>query len=211
MCASRLVLLLGALAWGLTDAPSAVAKPDHTAPDICVSESASLHSLTGAVVNSGDVEDALHGLERGCDPAATLTWLETAASSGSAPASYALGLLYEEGRHVSPDLSAATRHYRRAAVKGHLDSQHHLGMLLLGETKPVSEIEEALYWLGSAVNQGDGMSAAVIALLHVYGMRGVDADPCMAMTWLEVSEMMGAPIALDSLRAQARAMATNRC
>lgn len=154
---------------------------------------------------------ALAQLERGCPAHVSIEYLQSAEDAGSDVAAFALGLLFEEGVHIASDLNVAAHHYRKAAVWGHLEAQHRLGMLLLGDLAPTEDIEEGLYWLGAAVNQGDGFSAAVIGVLHAHGMRGVRQDPCLAVSWFDVSEMLDGPMEVGELRAEAASIGGARC
>lgn len=137
--------------------------------------------------------------------------LEAAARQGDPQAAFVLGGLYETGQLVGPSLYIAEQFYRLAAETGHTQAQHHLGMNLLGDEQSAAEIEEGLYWLGAAANQGDGFSAAVIGLLHARGLHGVAKDTCLALAWYEASELLGSPMDLEKLRREAYETASEPC
>ncbi len=79
-----------------------------------------------------------------------------AGNLGSVYAQRHLGVMYTTGDWTGPkDLAEAARWYRRAAEKGHAESQYDLGfMLLLGEGGP-KNVEEGLMWLERAGEQGE--------------------------------------------------------
>ena len=51
-----------------------------------------------------------------------------AADQGRAQAQYNLGGMYDEGKGVAQDYSAAVKWFRMAADQGHAQAQHNLGV-----------------------------------------------------------------------------------
>jgi TPR repeat protein len=88
------------------------------------------------------------------DPAVAKDWFLKAAEKGHAGAQYALGMLYTRGEGVVADPDRALEWFRRAARNGHLDAQVRLGGLLAGKPGAPAEVqEEALFWLGEALDR----------------------------------------------------------
>ena len=117
--------------------------------------------------------------------------LARAASSGDPEASYHLGAFLAIHSRGADDLIVAEKYLRFAAEHDHIDAQHGLGMLLIGHEESDDRIGEGLFWLGSAVSQGDALSAVVLGRLHEHGIHGVPKDLCLAQDWYEVGAMLG--------------------
>ena len=117
--------------------------------------------------------------------------LARAASAGDPEASYHLGAFLVVHSRGDDDLVVAEKYLRFAAEHDHVDAQHGLGMLLIGEEESDDRVDEGLYWLGSAVTQGDALSAVVLGRLHEHGIHGVPKDLCLAQDWYEVGAMLG--------------------
>ena len=117
--------------------------------------------------------------------------LARAASAGDPEASYHWGAFLALHSRGGDDLIVAEKYLRFAAEHDHVDAQHGLGLFLIGNDENEDRIDEGLYWLGSAVTQGDALSAVVLGRLHEYGMHGVPKDLCLAQDWYEVGAMLG--------------------
>ena len=117
--------------------------------------------------------------------------LARAAFAGDPEASYHLGTFLALHSRGGDDLVVAEKYLRFAAEHDHVEAQHGLGMLLIGNEESDDRVDEGLYWLGSAVTQGDALSAVVLGRLYQYGMHGVPQDLCLAEDWYEVGAMLG--------------------
>ena len=81
-------------------------------------------------------------------------WFLKAADKGHAGSQYALGMLYTRAEGVVADPGRALEWFRRAARNGHVDAQVRLGGLLAGQPDaPLEAQEEALFWLGVALDK----------------------------------------------------------
>lgn len=117
--------------------------------------------------------------------------LARAATAGDPEASYHLGAFLASHSRGADDLVVAEKYLRFAAEHDHVDAQHGLGLFLIGNDESDDRIDEGLYWLGSAVTQGDALSAVVLGRLHEHGIHGVPKDLCLAQDWYEVGAMLG--------------------
>jgi TPR repeat protein len=118
-----------------------------------------------------------------------IQWLSHSARQRNAPAEFQLGVLYSG----LGDRALAVVWLSRAALNGHVQGQHHLG-LALRDTDPV----EALKWFELAAKQGDSQSAFLAGSLHGKTFK----DMKMAVQWFEVAANAGHPKAAGNLGTQ---------
>ncbi|MEM7023107.1 MAG: tetratricopeptide repeat protein [Pseudomonadota bacterium] len=123
--------------------------------------------------------------------AAALEGLAHAAERGDPEAAYLMGRLHASGTHTAKDPARAEAFLRRAAEHDHVEAQHHLGLLLLGDNETDDRVNEGLAWLGAAASQGDALSAVVLGVLHERGIHGVRRNTCLAVYWYEAGEELG--------------------
>lgn len=157
----------------LVEVPSAAAKTPPAGP--------------GAVGTTG----CAPGL---CGPpshGAALQRLARAAAQGDPEAAFRLGALFASGTHLAKDLARAEELWRRAAERDHVQAQHHLGLIMLGDDETNQRVDEGLAWLGAAAAQGDALSAIVLGMLHERGLHGVRRNVCLALDWYEAGELLG--------------------
>lgn len=197
--------------------PSA-ARPtsDIPAPERC--EAYSEADLKSAIEGDARAQFLVgHAFVMGlCGPSDTaieqgLSWLIRSSGSGDKHASFVLGKLYEQGDLVQPSEEQSMAYYKIAAEAGHPAAEHALGMRLLSRRASDEDLENALYWLGSAASHGDAFSAAVVGFLYARGMHGIRQQPCLALDWYEASELIGAPFPLDNFRAEVSALTVDEC
>ncbi|MET0274043.1 MAG: tetratricopeptide repeat protein, partial [Phenylobacterium sp.] len=82
-------------------------------------------------------------------------WYRKAADQDHPAAQLNLGLMYEEGQGVAPDLQQAAAWYRRAADHGEATAQYSLGLLYeAGRGVPQDNVQ-ALKWLSLAADARD--------------------------------------------------------
>ncbi len=97
---------------------------------------------------------------------------------------YLIGLMYEYGRGVKPDLDEAIRWYQRAARRGLAHAQNCLGFLYsLGQGLP-RDPEKAREWLYRAAAQGHAGAQLNLGMLYSCG-RGVEQDETLAVYWFK--------------------------
>ncbi len=112
------------------------------------------------------------------------------AEQGYAPAAQLLGLAYERGSGVAPDLVAASRWYGIAAEAGEVDALYNLGALHDHARGGVRDAQEALRWFRRAADQRDAQAQLNLALLYLKG-DGVAQDQGLARFWLELAGANG--------------------
>ncbi|KAL1262272.1 hypothetical protein QQF64_007537 [Cirrhinus molitorella] len=96
-------------------------------------------------------------------------------------AQFNVGVCYEKGRGVQPDLSKAVHYYRRAAVAGHRQAQYRCAKLLLnsrGQQSSEKDVEAALNFLQAAADAG--LTEAQVYLGVVLSERSdCDEEKCV--------------------------------
>jgi TPR repeat protein len=103
-----------------------------------------------------------------------------------------IGARYATGDGVEKDEHRAALWYRRAARRGHAESQYDLGfMYLVGEGIAV-DVDQGLSWLELAARQGHDEAAAVLAEAFGEGRYGVPMDDGRATLWRSVAKSSGA-------------------
>ena len=112
------------------------------------------------------------------------------AEQGHAQAAQLLGVAYERGRGVTPDLAQASRWYRIAADAGEVDALYNLGALYEHANGGVRDAQEALRWFRRAADQRDSQAQLNLALLYLKG-DGVRADAERARYWLGLAAANG--------------------
>ena len=107
----------------------------------------------------------LHGKGTPADPSKALLWLQRAAARDFTPAYHGLGLLYDTARDLR-DLSLALIQFRKAAERGHRESQYQLGYCYYSGRGTQVDLAEALRWWTLAEAAGlDAASQARAQLL----------------------------------------------
>ncbi len=109
------------------------------------------------------------------DYRAARTLAEGPAAQGDAPANVALGLMYEKGLGVRPDIGAALVHYSAAAVKGSADAQLALGRIAVEGAGVYPDFERAAGWFRLAAAGGDPRADVRLGLMLADGI-GVRKD-----------------------------------
>ena len=116
-------------------------------------------------------------------PKAKAYW-ERAADRGHALAMYSLGRLYQYGDLGSPDLEAAEKWHREAAIRGVTPAQYQLAKLLLDQ----QEAEEAAHWMSESAMADYVAAQHDLAVMYEEG-TGVKPSMESAAKWyLEAAE-----------------------
>lgn len=105
-----------------------------------------------------------------------------AQAGGDARLHYLVGLMYEYGRGVSPDLHEAVNWYRRAATAGLAHAQNSLGFLYTLGQGIERDDEQAREWFYRAAGQGHSGAQLNLGLMFCAG-RGVTRDERLAVYW----------------------------
>ncbi|MEM6546301.1 MAG: tetratricopeptide repeat protein [Pseudomonadota bacterium] len=177
--------LIAVVASGISESERPLAEVPTPCSDAALIGSAKTAAAAGLPCNG----EALTCTET--SDAMSLSDLRCQAMTGDAQAAFVLGTLYATGTHVAEDAQQTELFWRLAAQRQHAEAQHALGMFLIGERAPRDDIDEGLFWLGSAASQGHATSAVVIGHLHEKGLHGVKPDVCLALDWYEAGAVMG--------------------
>lgn len=153
---------------------------------------------------------------RGDSATAAEAWSQ-AARAGHAEAQFRLGMLYEAGDGVLPQIAEAAAWHRRAAEQGHVDSRTRLATLYLcgGRADPPAldrglgalyphgtslahDPAEARHWATLAAEQGSVPAQALLGYLLAAGLGG-PADPHAAERWYRLAAAEGSAEAAAGL------------
>lgn len=108
--------------------------------------------------------------------AGAIPLLEAEAASGRASSAKVLGRLYRDGLFVSADLLLAERWLRRSALLGDTGGMHDLAQLLIRSDTAEDNAAEAIEWLQTAAERGDGSALTALGRLHVSSKFGLSSD-----------------------------------
>ena len=123
-----------------------------------------------------------------------VTWLRSAVAENTPYYEFILGYLYEHGRGVPRDYSAAARYYEAASLRGYAPAQNNLGSLYqhgLGVQKDLSKAFEL--YLASA-RQADPFAQCNLALMYYKGY-GAARDEAEALLWFQAAADQDEPAA----------------
>jgi len=118
-------------------------------------------------------------------------WLDANAELPQPDAYFEIGMRLEVGYGVPIDKMLAFDFLHAAAVGGHTEAQHHVGIRFLHAGPDAEILENGLFWLGSAAGEGHALSALILGYLAERGSFGVPEDDCLALAWYEASAHMG--------------------
>lgn len=119
-----------------------------------------------------------------------LRMLYADAQSGSLDAQYALGQVYEYGRGITQDDTAAVCWYRKAADQGLADAQYRLGVLYDNGWGLSVDKAEAVRLYRLAAEQQHDFAQHDLAFMHFKGV-GTDKDLVQAYRWLRIADVSG--------------------
>lgn len=134
--------------------------------------------------------------------------IRKSALSGSAASQYELGQLYEYGRGVEQDDSAAVLWYGKSADQNYASAQYRLAVLVdNGWGHPVDK-EKAFGLYESAAERGHELAQHDTAIMYFKG-SGVHKDLVQAYKWLKIAELSGNPLMQKHLRRVAKEMSAD--
>ena len=81
-------------------------------------------------------------------------WYSKAAEQGWAPAQYAVGYMYSQGKGVPQNDFEAVKWYSKAAEQGYPNAQYDLALKYENGLGVNKDYNEAIKWYGKAANQG---------------------------------------------------------
>ena len=122
--------------------------------------------------------------------------LLVAANSGCAPAQYALGLIYQEGRaelQIESDPTEAIRWLVAAAEQDHVEARFSLGFYI-----PSDEPDQIVRWFRAAAENGHAEAAWQLGQEYTIG-NPVSRDFQEAVKWYRVAADLGYASAQKSL------------
>ncbi|NOT21749.1 MAG: sel1 repeat family protein [Nitrospiraceae bacterium] len=117
--------------------------------------------------------------------------LHSLAEQGNVEAQFNLGLLYDQGRGLPKDKTAALRWYRRAAMQGDMFAQNALGDNYWEGTGAPKDDREAVRWWRLAADKGFVPAQHSLGKILAGGSQGVSADRPQAYMWLMLSAAQG--------------------
>jgi localization factor PodJL len=176
--------------------PTPVPKPQSTAPP----ETLALNkpdaspppppaSPGGDVAMSDQAIAAMRNAQTDQDRASALQLLTKAAETGNADAAFTLGRVYETGRGVKADLTAARRWYGAAASQGHSAAAFNLGMLE-AQSGTREGYGHAARWFDQAARHGLMDAQFNLGMLYAQGL-GISRDPVEAFAWFSAAAAQG--------------------
>jgi localization factor PodJL len=118
-----------------------------------------------------------------------LQLLTKAAASGNADAQFTLGRVYETGRGVKSDLTAARHWYGEAAGQGHAAAAFNLGMLE-AQSGTREGYGHAARWFDQAARRGLMDAQFNLGMLYSQGL-GISRDPVEAFAWFSAAAAQG--------------------
>ncbi len=141
-----------------------------------------------------------YGLKADAGNAAT--WLSKAAQGGNAYAAGLLGDAYDQGTGVQPNHGQAVYWWQRAAQGGDRHAAAELGQDVT-QTERLAQLWGMNNQSGEALKRraldGDNVAQFQLAMRYRDGAWGVNADPRLALGWLEQAAKHGNPVAMKTL------------
>lgn len=149
-------------------------------------------ACAGARANSGLDELARQAASGSATARAEI---ERRAGAGEMLAEHLMGMMYVSGRGLAQDDEAAIEWFLRAATKGHVPSQHNLGVIFeRTANRDLKDIVDARRWYLKAAEGGYARSQAKIGAFYVDGV-GLNKDVGRGKAWLEKAAAQGEPYA----------------
>jgi len=108
--------------------------------------------------------------------------LQRLAEKGDAGAQYNLGLMYEQGYGIAPDIGKATAWFEKAAEKGENNAQYRLGSLYYHGQGVPKDLQQAAKWYKKAAERGSTPAQAALGNMYLVG-EGVPKDIVQAAYW----------------------------
>ena len=124
------------------------------------------------------------------DYAAALREFLPLARRGHRLAQFNVGLMYQHGLGVEPNLTEAVKWYGQAAENGDAQAQRTIGDLHIDGIWGQVDHAAAAQWYEMAAAQGDAEAQRKLGALYLHG-RGVAQDRDAAVTWLRRAAAQG--------------------
>lgn len=140
---------------------------------------------------------ALAAYARGEYHLALQLW-QPAAEAGDAQAMNNLGVLYDKGLGVEPDVGRALHWYAKSAEAGHPSGMCNFGRMLEQGRGIPQDVEEAARWFDLAARKGQPEAQYNLGMLYEQG-HGVGKDDAAAAAWYSRAAAANQPNALARL------------
>lgn len=140
---------------------------------------------------------ALDACARGEYHQALQLW-QPAAEAGDAQAMNNLGVLYDKGLGVEPDVGRALHWYAKSAEAGHPSGMCNFGRMLEQGRGIPQDVEEAARWFDLAARKGQPEAQYNLGMLYEQG-HGVGKDDAAAAAWYSRAASANQPDALARL------------
>jgi len=118
------------------------------------------------------------------------------AEQGDANAQYNLGVCFENGMHVTKDMTQAINWYRKAAERGNVDAECKLGQLFCYSV--IKDNVEIVDWVRRAAELGYAKAQCSMGIYYYYG-HGVTKDRAQAVSWYHKAAEQGYVLAQYNL------------
>lgn len=123
---------------------------------------------------------------------------QPAAEAGDAQAMNNLGVLYDKGLGVEPDVGRALYWYAKSAEAGHPSGMCNFGRMLEQGRGIPQDVEEAARWFDLAARKGQPEAQYNLGMLYEQG-HGVGKDDAAAAAWYSRAAAANQPNALARL------------
>jgi TPR repeat protein len=161
-------------------------------------------SLTATISYSQDFETGLSAYEARDYQAARAEWIPLA-QEGNANAQFRLGILYQLtsalGLEEPEVYTEGIKWIHEAAVQGHANAQHELGLAYLKGKGVPQDYLQAAEWLKVAADQSFSLSQYELGVLFRDG-TGVSQDFAAATSWFQLAAEQGHLDAQNNLGAR---------
>lgn len=140
-----------------------------------------IFSMLATLSNAADFDKGYECATKGDYSCALKEWVPLA-NNGDPSSQYSLGVIYQNGNGVKPDINEAIKWYEQAADQGVLNAQYNLGKIYADN----NNYSQAMKRFQEAARQGDDGAQLEIGILHANG-DGVDQNDLEAKRWFELS------------------------
>lgn len=116
----------------------------------------------------------------------SIRWARKAEGKDDGEASFVLGLAYEHGRGVKPDMHKAFKYYKRGADKGHAICMNNMGLMCQNGEGTQKDEKMAFELFLQAAEKEYGPAMQNVGRCCQFGLR-TDCDMAKAIEWYEKS------------------------
>lgn len=124
-------------------------------------------------------------------------WYEKAAQQDYADAAYSLGVMYDQGQGVQPNVKKAFAYYQQAALQGSADGMYNLGYIYENERHP-ADYHNAFLWYSQAAQLDHREALNNLGVMYFNGY-GVAQSFKKAFDYYQKSAYLDNPIAQYNL------------